>query len=71
MMQRSGEITRRQPMGFATGWTTSAVNGTLEYKNNPLDMCDVYAMFIKVNVIENSVAIMVSEKPGRPIPRRC
>lgn len=34
--------------GVVTGWKTVRANETLEYKNQPMDVCDLYGIFWKV-----------------------
>ena len=65
LLERDTNITKSDDFGLATGWKTAQVNGTLEYRNVPLDMCDIYAMFFKMDMLLFRTNVVVSLM-GRP-----
>ena len=60
LLERDTNITTNAEFGTASGWKTTRVNGTLEYKNLPLDMCDIYAMFFKLDMLLLRTNVIVS-----------
>jgi len=61
LLERDTNITTNAEFGAASGWKTTEVNGTLEYRNLPLDMCDIYAMFFKIDMLLLRTNVIVSQ----------